>query len=352
MFKTTLLSLGASFVGARAQNGVDTAAGSFAPWDIETEDWPQLMTKPDLQGIWPIRGFNVSRDDFHEPNLDWALTLSVKKAIPANGTLGDNLGNSTFAGAMYRIEPPEALIQAALGSLEQNGNEEDDDNDFEISAEPWSVCQTRYTFTLSDNRTTLEGDNGSCSNIFSESCRRAIEDDFNVTYAYDEEYRNLGACRIRNMPRECNFRGGGSHIHTFHSLSRWEDEIGEEKAKDIDWLRGTELMSAATTSRFRDPEEVNVERVTGGVDFFVIRFAFEEEKASGDGVNVRVASRLVCPQGLNATSEEGQEDGDDDGEGDEDSADDGEDDDDGSSAMSPAMVSVLAGVGLCLMALL
>lgn len=345
MLKTILFSLGASLIGVRAQAGVETAAGSFAPWDIGTEEWPQLMAKPDLQGIWPIRGFNVSRDEFHEPNLDWALTLSVKKAIPANGTLGNNLGNSTFAGAMYRLEAPNDLVQEALDDLEQTKDEQDDDNDLEISAQPWSVCQTRYTFTFLDNRTALNGDDGSCSNIFSESCRRAIEDDFNVTYAYDEEYRNLGACRIRNMPSECNFRGGGSHIHTFHSLSWWEDELGQEKAKDIDWLRGTELMSAATTSRFRDVEEVNVERVTRGVDFFVIRFAFEEEKASGDGVNVRIASRLVCPQGLNATSGEGHDDG---GDGDESN----ESDDDISSAMGPRMASVLAGVALCLKTLL
>ncbi|KAH6683532.1 hypothetical protein F5X68DRAFT_233588 [Plectosphaerella plurivora] len=309
--------------------GISRKTGTSGPWDIPSEDWAYIMSEPDFERVFPINGHNVSSADGLDTIDGWTVTLSVRTEIPADDVIEISGPGADFAGSLVRLNPPESLVEQAQG----------ESSTISLLDPKWRLCVATYQFTSLEDRLAVTMDDGSCSNIFSDECLRAMGQQRMIPS------NPYVGCDLPSWPSECDsIYGSGSSRPLTGRYSTWDDD-------DIEWLSGSHIVSVATDTFPRGDRNATIDLVTRYTDLVVVSWLHN----TTDSGNTTFSQSVVCPKALNTTDndQDSGSDGDNsgnggDGDGGGNGDGDGEAEGDGGNAGASLSVSLTA----CLLGLL
>ena len=293
------------------------------PYGIPARDWAGIMSEPNLEGIFPIRGFNISSGS-HDAIDGWTISLSVHQNYSSDRVWPGQGNGTVFDAAELRLNPPEG-IQAVVEAS-------DNDTYVDIRHPDWQVCYKYFRLhpSVAENRSVLiDDDEAPCSGIVSEACIEALE---------REVISSSSLCSQSVWPDECDvpeFTFALSN-NAAEAYRTWDDVAGEEAAADVDWLYGSEMASSATVAR-AEGEEMDLDVVVTPWDMVMINWV--HNRSEGGEERYSFTRSLVCPKSLNTTDSDGDGDGDGDDDDDED-----EDDSFGSRMGVPLLTSALVSL--------
>lgn len=264
----------------RQQESTDGLSLGFAqnpPWDIPSDQWPVLMASPDFEGEYAIDGFDISGEYPGESMDGWTLSVSVKN-IDADGLIDTERGKTVFVGSTLRLNPPEDLVEDAISG---------DAGTFHAHPS-WSISAKRYRLHQPDNRTKLEDDDGSCTNLLTSECIKAWED-----AAGD----NWGSARSFQLPEGCGLEYSAAERPFGDHFGSWQDEVMfSEASRNIDWYMGSEIQLVASEATGLDDDEM-INRVGGYTDMLMITWGYNTSHFEDADLETPKA-KLICTKGL------------------------------------------------------
>ncbi|KAM6517925.1 hypothetical protein FSOLCH5_006695 [Fusarium solani] len=307
---------GSNYIGERALR-------ASAPGNVSDEDWPSLMADYDLIRRWPIPGYNISQPYEDADSIDgWAISLTIRAKIPAKPVVTDDDTDAVFAGSMIRLEPPSALVDDVIGR-----------QGFYTPHPSWRVSLGYYFLNRNSRFSGYELErlmygNGSCEATFNDTCLDALE---NSPTWNGREWEIGNPCD----PPECKLTVDMTSIRAAENYTRWSDEIGEDKAENITWLRGTEFVSFVSPLNTPGQYGLGVRDASYSADMVLVTWGYVKNRSCESYYETEEASQpvseLVCMRDLNNTPEENKRIEDERNEGNEGEE---EEDDDGSAAVS------------------
>lgn len=259
------------------------------PWNISAPDWAGMMSQPDLTGVFPINGFNISADS--RDRIDgWTISLSVRQNVWSEGVRPKERTDTIFNAAELRLNPPESL----LGPVEAAENGQNG-TFVRISSPSWEVCSTFFRLEMSRD-VYVDDDERPCSGLFSEACLEALD---------REVLWTNGPCLRMDrvaLPEECErppsmFAYNNDAPQKYRS---WDDVVGEEAARDVDWLYGSEMASSASRAWPNDTR-LDIADILVPFDYVMVVWMHNSSDSEDDR---RTASRsIVCPKSLKTTDD-------------------------------------------------
>ncbi|KAJ3468221.1 hypothetical protein MRS44_002286 [Fusarium solani] len=276
----------------------ERALRASAPGNVSDEDWPSLMADYDLIRRWPIPGYNIFQPYEDADSIDgWAISLTVRAKIPAKPVVTDDDTDAVFAGSMIRLEPPSALVEDVV---ERQG--------FYTPHPSWRVSLGYYFLDRNSRFSGYELErlmygNGSCKATFNDTCLDALEN----SPTWNGREWEIGNPRD---PPECKLIVDMTSIRAAENYTQWSDEIGKDQAKNITWLRGTELVSFVSPLNTPDQHGLGVRDASYSTDMVLVTWGYAKNRSSESYYETEEArqpvSELVCMRGLNNTPEDNQ----------------------------------------------
>lgn len=250
------------------------------PLGLSEDKWPLVLTNPSKEGVVKIDGFDISKKYPGESIDGWTVSVSLKSDIETKDVVPDPSG-PYFNAAALRLNPPEDLVKDALYS----------DNKTFTAHESWMIKVHRITLQDDANRTALANDDGSCSNLLSEECVKAWE------ASPGKNWTSTPAI-TRNVPQECKFPLSAVGMPVAGRYENWSDSIADDDAaKDIDWYKGSELISVGSRPSL-ERDEALLERISTQWDMIFIIWGYDEEKLEDGDERPSPRAKLVCTQAL------------------------------------------------------
>lgn len=263
-----------------SNDGMSSSTSNRVPsLGLSEEKWPLVLTNPSKEGVVKIDGLDISKKYPGESIDGWTVSVSLKSDIETKDVVPDSSG-PYFNAAALRLNPPGDLMKDALNSDSKTFN----------AHESWKIMVHRITLQTDGNRTALANDDGSCSTVLSEECVKAWE------ASPGKNWTSTPAI-TRTVPRECKLSLSAVGMPVAGRYENWSDSIADDAAKDIDWYKGSELVSVGSRPSL-EGDEALLERISTQWDMIFIIWGYDDEKLDEGDERPSPRAKLVCTQAL------------------------------------------------------